>query len=143
ALQQAGATFALGGSPLVRLTGLSIASTGVLCFMLLRYGIRGCLDFSKPWRFLIVLVVVFASLLGGFRSSVILLGLILTCQFLFEGLHTTKYLPIFAMTSILTLSVLLPFASVLPHSAQRSLSFIPFIQIDADSRRNAEDTLDW
>ena len=143
ALQQAGATFALGGSPLVRLTGLSIASTGVLCFMLLRYGIRGCLDFSKPWRFLIVLVVVFASLLGGFRSSVILLGLILTCQFLFEGLHTTKYLPIFAMTSILTLSVLLPFASVLPHSAQRSLSFIPFIQIDADARRNAEDTLDW
>src|SRR5207244_97177 len=61
----------------------------------------------------------------------------------FEGLHTTKYLPIVALTAILTLSILLPFASTLPSSAQRSLSFIPFIQIDAGARRDAESSLDW
>ena len=143
ALQQAGATFAIGGSPLVRLTGLSFASTGLFCFMLLRYGIQGCLDFSKPWRLLIVLAAAFGSLFGGFRSSLIVLGLIVGFQFFLEGLHRTKYLPIFAFTAILTLSMLFPFASALPGTVQRSLSIIPFIQIDTEARKNAEATLDW
>ena len=143
ALQQAGATFIVGGSPLVRLHGLTASSIGVFCFMLFRYGIQGCLDFTKPWRFPILLAVAFASLFGGFRSSVIVLGLVLAFQFFFEGLHRTKYLPIFALTAVLTLSLLLPFASALPGSVQRSLSIIPFIQIDTEAKQNAEATLDW
>jgi O-antigen ligase/polysaccharide polymerase Wzy-like membrane protein len=143
AIQQAGASLAVGGSPLVRLTGLTASCIGVFCFMLFRYGIQGWLDFSKPWRLLIVLAAAFSSLFGGFRSSVIVLGLVLVFQFFFEGLHRTKYLPIFGLTAVLILSALLPFASALPGTVQRSLSIIPFIQIDTAARENAEATLDW
>src|SRR5262245_3560486 len=143
ALQQAGAAFAIGGSPVVRLNGLSIAGIGVLCFMLLRYGIRGLFDFSRPWRLTLVLAAIFVSMLGGFRSSVIVTVLIFLFQFIFEGLHTTKYLLISALVAILTFTLLLPFAYKLPGSMQRSLSFIPFIQVGQEARLDAESTLDW
>ena len=143
ALTQAGATFAVTGNPVMRLTGLSVAAVGFFCFMLVRYGILGVLDFSKPWRLLIVLAVTFVSLLGGFRSFAIVLGLLLLFQFFLEGLHTTKYLPVGIITAVLALSLLLPFASELPRAVQRSLSFIPFIQMDADTRRDADGSVDW
>jgi O-antigen ligase len=111
--------------------------------MLLRYGIRGLFDFSRPWRLMLVVAAIFVSMLGGFRSSVIVIALVLFFQFILEGLHTTKYLLIFALTAILTLCLLLPFAYKLPGSMQRSLSFIPLIQVDHEARLNAESTLDW
>ena len=41
--------------------------------MLARYGIRGILDLRKPWRLGLLFLSVLVSMMGGFRSTTILL----------------------------------------------------------------------
>ena len=77
-----------------RLQGLAPACTGVFCFLLLRYGIRGLFDWARPWRFIFLGLTVGASFFAGFRSIFVLLFLIFAFQFYFEGLFRTHILPI-------------------------------------------------
>ncbi|PYK98879.1 MAG: hypothetical protein DME19_10840 [Verrucomicrobia bacterium] len=83
-----------------------------------------------------------ASALGGYRSSILLGLLILFVQFYLEGLHRTKFLPIFLLASVLSAAFLFGFSNRLPLSFQRSLSFLP-VKIDSAARYDAQYTLDW
>jgi hypothetical protein len=79
---------------------------------------------------------------GGFRSVFILVGLTFMIIFYLEGLLRTKFLPIFILVGILGVAALIPMATRLPLSVQRSMSFLP-IEVDPIARENAEATSQW
>src|SRR5712664_197600 len=71
AMEQARADFEMGPG-IFRISGLIYAGSALYCYVLARYGIRGALDFSKPQRFLCLLIGVACCAASGFRSSFIL-----------------------------------------------------------------------
>jgi O-antigen ligase len=110
--------------------------------MLMRYGLRGVLDITRPWRVVLFCSLFGSSLLGGYRSAVVLGLLLLGFQFHFEGLFRTRFLLVFVLTGLLFGSFVAGFASRMPLSIQRSLSFLP-IDVDREARMDARSTLDW
>lgn len=134
---QAQSQFTLG-----RFSGAAWSSMAIIYFLLLRYGIRGVLDLRSPWRLALFLAVLVLGMFGGFRSSVILLALVVAFQFYFERLVRTKYA--FVLAGILCLSgvFLVGFLHRMPLSVQRCFSFLP-IEINPVARLDAASTLDW
>jgi hypothetical protein len=141
AADQAAASLSLDRQ-LVRISGLSWVSPAIYSFMLARYGIRGVLDLSRPWRLLFFMASLFIGLFGGFRSVLVMFGLTFAVLFLVEGLHRTKYLPILAGMSLLGVVVCLPLVSKLPLAAQRTLAFLP-IKVDPLAKLSAEASSEW
>lgn len=125
-----------------RLAGVTWMAQATYWFMLLRYGIRGLVDLRHPWRPAVFVAMILLSLLGGFRSSLILLGLLFLVQFWFEGLLRTKLFPIVVLGGLLIGSVIVGYAERLPLSVQRTLSFLP-IQVHPSARQDAQGSLDW
>lgn len=126
----------------LRLSGISSASLALCYFLLCRYGIEGLFRLTCPWRFLGFAGAIAASLFGGFRSSLIILALMMVSQFYFEGLFRTRFLPLFVGGIILIFAFLIPSVDRLPLAVQRSLSFLP-INVDHRARSDALGTLDW
>jgi O-antigen ligase len=83
-----------------------------------------------------------AGLTGGFRSFASLFGLVFLIQFFLEGMHRTKLLPIFGMLGIALALVILPQASRLPLTIQRSLAFLP-LSLDPQAASDAKGSWDW
>ena len=110
---------------MVRFGGLHVMATAIYSYMLARFGIRGLLDLSRPWRLLFFLLTLGTGLSGGFRGYVVLFGLTFAAMFCLEGLHRTRYLPIFLVVLLLGGVIVLPQAHKLPLVAQRALSFLP------------------
>jgi hypothetical protein len=127
---------------MVRISGLMVAGAALYSYLFARYGIRGVLDFKRPWRVAFFLVAVGAGLFGGFRSYVALFGLTFIALFLVEGLHRTRYLPALLGVVLLGSVIVLPQAHRLPLVAQRALSFLPG-RFDPIAVHSAETTLDW
>lgn len=144
ALNQAFDDFALGATDVrfTRLTGVTFAAQAVFAYAVMRFGLRGMLTVRKPWRIALLLVVCALSLLGGFRSVLIIFGLICSVQFFAEGLHRTRLLPAALVAVVLAGALLVPLAPKLPLSAQRALSMLP-LDIDAAARHDAQASLDW
>jgi hypothetical protein len=129
-----------------RLSGLAVAGMAAFPFILMRYGVRGILDITKPWRLIATLTVIVVSLLGGFRSAVVTYALLFAIQFVNEGLLRTRLFPVLAMACVGLLALSLPFmqlADRLPMSIQRSLSVIPFLPVSSAARADAKDSTDW
>lgn len=144
ALNQAFDDFGLGAGSvrLTRLTGVSGAALAAFAYALMRFGLRGILTFRKPWRLALLLLVCALSLLGGFRSALIILALVCIVQFCAEGLHRTRLLPYILVALVIGGAALVPLAPKLPLSAQRALSILP-LDIDAAARADAQASLDW
>jgi len=144
ALTQAYDDYSVGlvGMKASRLAGLAPAAQAVVCFMLAQYGIRGVLDLARPWRLLIVVGTIALSLLSGFRSGVIFIGLILGIQFCLEGLLRTRLFAAVVLTAILGFAALIPFSQQLPLTIQRSLSMLP-IDVDPAVRVNTAASTEW
>jgi hypothetical protein len=140
AMAQAAAEYEVGGFS--RVAGLGPASLAGISFLLLRYGIRGTFSLAKAWRMAIFFACVAAGLLSGFRSILILTVLLLAVQFFLEGLHKTKYLPIFIMGSLLIAALIAPFANKLPLSAQRCLTMLP-LELDRAAVDTARGSTEW
>jgi len=125
-----------------RVLGVAVAAMAAFYYLLSRNGLRGMLDLTKPWRLIFAVLCFALSLLGGFRSAVVIFGLLCVAQFYFEGLFRTKLVfPLIASITLLGASLML-FATKLPLSVQRSLSILP-IEIDQSARHDAKATLDW
>jgi hypothetical protein len=122
--------------------GLTNACLAICFYLLARFGIKGVLDLSHQWRLLLFLAMAMVSLFGGYRSFLILL--VMTCCFLFalEGLVRTRYMIMLVMVSLVAGALTLPFASKLPMSIQRSLSFLP-LDISPVARASAEGSTEW
>jgi hypothetical protein len=127
---------------LQRFVGLTFMSQSVCWFMMLRFGIRGILDWHRPWRPITFILMLALGLLGGFRSFLILFGLVSLVQFYFEGLFRSRFFVWFSLAGVLGGTLLFAFADHLPPAVQRSISFLP-VQIDPAVRRDATGTLDW
>ncbi len=130
------------GSGFVRLAGLTTVAVGLFCFIMARYGARGVLNLTKPWRLLMLLLAVVINLYSGFRSNMILFILTFGVVFFLEGLFRTRYFLALALISILAGAVALPYSQKLPMVVQRTLCFLP-INVDPLVRANAEASTDW
>lgn len=140
AMEQASSDFF--GGPFRRLSGIGFAMVGPFCLMLMSYGIRGLLDWRRPWRLVAFASIIAVSLLGGFRSMIALYVLMFAFQFWIEGLWRTRYAIGLIVVLLLTAAALVPFSRQLPVTIQRSLSFLP-LDIDAHARYDAETSTDW
>jgi O-antigen ligase len=126
---------------LVRFVGFSSAANFVALYVMARYGIRGILQ--KWWRVLFLIVLLVVSMLGGYRSTLILLILVLMALFVLEGLLRSPIFPALLLIGTLGLVALFPLAGKLPGSIQRSISFIPGLRIDSAIRMDAEGSTNW
>jgi hypothetical protein len=127
---------------LQRFVGLTFMSQAVCWFMMLRFGIRGILDGYRPLRFITFAVMFALGLLGGFRSFLIVFGIVSLFQFYFEGLFRTRVFVWLSLAGVLGATLLFAFADQLPGPVQRSISFLP-VRIDPAIRVDATGTLDW
>lgn len=143
----------------LRLGGLTFATMAVYYFLLARHGIRemfslsdrwrilpcrlrGGLWFYQPWRILLFLAMIWISLMGGYRSTAVTLGLAFLFHFYLEGMFRSHLLPVFTLCGILTLAVTLPMVHKMPIAVQRSLSFLP-VEVDPAAREAADASSEW
>jgi hypothetical protein len=125
-----------------RLTGVSWAASAVIYFMIMKYGIRGIFDITKFWRILIMLGLLVLSMVGGYRSVIILTIIIFIVQFYYEGLFRTVFFVVFSVMIGFSFFLLCAFADRLPLSIQRSISFLP-VNIDQVAKADANSTVEW
>lgn len=125
-----------------RFTGMVGASVAICSFMMARYGLRGIFLSGKPWRWIILLLALSCTLLGGFRGILINLTLLFALQFFLEGLHRTKLLPILLSIGFFGALALIPLTPHLPFSIQRALSFLPY-KVSTAAKLDAQQSMDW
>src|SRR5208282_5663998 len=125
-----------------RLGGVALAGAAIWCFLMARYGIRGIFLSGRLWRPFMFFLPFSLIFLGRFRYQFIFVGLVFTLQFFLEGLHRTRLFPIFAWVGIMAMVAIVPLASKLPFTVQRTLAILP-LQLDSEARRDAQDSLDW
>jgi hypothetical protein len=125
-----------------RLGGLAPSANSLICFVLVRWGLRGVVDFTKPWRLALLLVAVAAGFFSGFRSNVAFMGILLLVQFVVEGLWKTYLMPVLVLLGILCLAPVLLFANRMPVAVQRSMAFLP-VNIDPSVRMEAMNSSEW
>ncbi len=130
------------GLSIIRITGLSVASPGLYAFVLARYGIRGSLDLTKPWRVCLLVLAVLGCAASGFRAVLIMFILTFAALFYFEGLHRTRLLVVFLGLGLFSAAVVLPFVDKMPMVVQRTLSFLP-TKVDPIVAQSAEASTDW
>jgi hypothetical protein len=126
----------------IRVSGLAPATFALCSYLLLKYGVRGVFNIARPIPGLVFMIAAVAGLFSGFRSHIVLIGLLFTFQFFAEGLYRTRYLPILVLTCVLGFSLILPFADRLPLAAQRALTILP-LDLDPVARSDAKNSLDW
>ena len=80
--------------------------------------------------------------LGGFRIKILSYLSVLGLLFFLEGLHRTRALLVFVMAGMLGVVTIIPLASHLPFTFQRSLAFLP-LDLSAEARQSAEDSSQW
>ncbi|HWX18521.1 MAG TPA: hypothetical protein VN578_01320 [Candidatus Binatia bacterium] len=140
-------TFASPGQPwgheaVTRLYGASVAALGACNYLLARFGVRGLLEGGHLRRLVLFVVLAILSLLGGFRTFLILLSMTVFFAFYFERMFRPKYLIAMALLGILGAALVIPLANKLPISMQRALSFLP-LDIGLEARESAQTTVEW
>jgi hypothetical protein len=125
-----------------RYTGFGPASPAIFMFCLTRWGLRGIFQLNKPWRLMTVMLAIFIGLLSGFRSAILIIGIVALVQFFAEGLHRTKYVT--GLVGVVTAAVvfLVAFSEHLPLAAQRAVSFLP-VKVDPMAAADARTSLQW
>lgn len=126
----------------LRLAGVGNAGMAATSLLFLRYGVRGLLEWRHPWRLGALILFLGVSLLGGFRSTIVLFLLTFAVMFFLEGLHRTVLLPLMAAVAAVTLVLLVNFAEALPLSVQRCISFLP-IRLHPEVEFNSRHSLEW
>jgi hypothetical protein len=125
-----------------RFTGIAWTGQALCWFMLLRYGIRGLLDLSHPLRFACFSLFIFGALIGGFRSTLILLLMLMAVQFCLERLFRTGLFPMLGVIIVLVGVFLAGFSDRLPLTVQRAISFLP-VKVNPLAKQDAAESLEW
>jgi O-antigen ligase len=103
-------------------------------------GIGGLLQ--RWWRVLLLIMLVALTTISGYRSTPVLLGLVLALLFVFEGQFRSPRFLLIAFAGLIALAMLLPFTDQLPRPVQRSLTFLP-VKVDPAIRRDAQGSTEW
>jgi hypothetical protein len=130
----------IGG--ITRLGALATACSSMIWFMLARYGIDKIFTWRHLGRLVLFTVLMFISLLGGFRSILAYFLMVFAILFYLEGQMRKPLLPALLLVLLLGGSVLIPFVNHLPLSVQRTLSFLP-LPVDPVARLSAEMSTEW
>ena len=125
-----------------RLASTASAAGAVWWWMLARHGFRNCFLTHKLWRPALMGVMLLLVMLGGFRSFIIGLFLVVGLLFVMEKLHRTGIMLVVLLTSLMGATLLVPLAPHLPFTFQRALAFLP-LNISEDVRLNAEGSTEW
>jgi len=128
---------------ITRSGGLSMMGMGVVCAMLARYNIHGIFNLQRPLRLLTFVLFLFVGALGGYRSIVVEVLLLVAILFWLEGLHRTRALPTTMALAILGGALLMGVAPRLPSGVQRSLAFVPMLPIDPAVKLDAQFSNEW
>lgn len=143
AIGQAVATERVGAQAgSARIGGFTEASVLFLCFLLARHGMRGLFDLTRPWRLCLLVAAFVGVLYAGYRSALILFGLVVVLVFLLEGLHRTRLLAGALLAACLLGVVVLEFLPSMPYVVQRSLAFLP-VRVDPSVRADVQDSTRW
>jgi hypothetical protein len=126
-----------------RLGGVATACWGVVNAMLARHGIRDIFVSRHVLRLLLFLTLLGLSMLGGFRSIVVMVLLVFSILFYLEGLMRSRLLPIFVLIMVLVGAVLVGFVQRLPLTVQRTLSVIPLLPVDPIAKAHADASSEW
>jgi O-antigen ligase len=126
-----------------RIGGLASLGNAFFCAMLARYGIRGVLDTTKPGRVAAFGFFILIAVSTGFRSALLTFLVTFALLFYLERLHHTRLLLPVVFVSLAGVGLMGIFAVRLPLSFQRSLSVLPFIQVDPLARMSAQVSSDW
>ncbi len=116
---------------------------GLFCLLMAMYGARGVLDLKRPWRLVFLFLAVVGCALGGFRSEMIVFVATYAALFYMEGLFRTRYAMIALFAIVLGGAFLMLDGRSLPYPIQRSLSFLPGINLDPMVRQDAEGSTAW
>jgi hypothetical protein len=141
AVDQARSDFALEPG-IFRINGLIYIGPAIYSYVLARHGIRGALDFTKPFRFMLLVIAALFCAASGFRSCLILFLATFCALFYFEGLHKTRLLSVLLSITLVGAAIVLPNAEKLPWVVQRTISFLP-ATIDPIARDSAEASNEW
>lgn len=125
-----------------RLGGFTSAGIAILYCLMAIYGIRSIFLSRKLWRLFLFAMAFVMIFLGGFRSAILEFGTIFTLVFFLEKMHRTKLFLVFLFAGSLMAVALIPLASHLPYTFQRSLAFLP-LKVDPMARQDAQGTLTW
>lgn len=126
----------------IRLRGVATGASLVFLWVLARIGVGGLFDWSKPWRLLILPLILFTAGLGGFRSVVIYMLLTFVILFYLEKLWRTRVALVLVVTALVLGATLAVVADKLPFSVQRTLSFLP-LDFDPAIKLDAENSSEW
>lgn len=124
-----------------RFSGMSLGLMALTFFLIARMGLNSLLSLRKP-AFWIFIAAAVCSTLGGFRSHLITVMLVVGACFFLEGLHRSRKMPVIVLTLVFVCAGALAFVDRLPISMQRSLTFLP-IQVDPVAEMSAKDSSDW
>jgi hypothetical protein len=130
----------LGG--LRRYGAVGFSCIGLIVWMFARYGLGGILSLRSWWRLLVVLGVFAGSLFGGFRSTLLILGVLLVMLVLLDRTSRAKLVLGSLTVALLVGAFLAAFSNRLPLSLQRTICFLPF-RVDAGVRYDAEVSTQW
>lgn len=130
------------GSGIARYGGLSTALLGVFWYLLARYGILEMLEKKQFGKMFLLLGVFVLTLGGGFRTFLILMGIVVFVLAYLEGFFRSKYAPVALCAVLLTSGLLIPFVDNLPLPIQRSLAVLP-LKLDPRARLEAERSSAW
>lgn len=125
-----------------RIEGLSVVSIGFYSFLLIRYGVRGLFDFRRPWRMVLFLLTIVASLFGGYRSSLVWFALLFALQLFWEKLLRWQLVVMLGLGLIAGGIILNGYINKMPLSIQRAFSFLP-LDIDQKARHDATASTEW
>ena len=130
------------GSDMVRFAGLTFAGMGICKYLLCRFGVSGLLRLDRPVRAPLFCLSLFVTLLGGFRSGLLTIAILCTVLFILEGLHRTRLAIALVIGVILASVAIVPLASRMPLSIQRTLAFLP-IEVSPVARADALASSEW
>jgi hypothetical protein len=125
-----------------RLSGVGMACSGAIFALLARYGIREIFHSRHVFRCLIILGLLSVTMLGGFRSHLVLFLLLFSILFYLEGLMRSRLLPVFVLIGILVGALLVGFVQRLPLTVQRTLSVLP-LPVDPIAKAYADASTEW
>lgn len=132
-------SFELG---LTRTNGIMMLAMAIFSWVLARHGVAGIFNFTRPWRMAILVAAVIIGTFGGFRSALLLMGLVFFILFSLEKLWRTPIFLILLIGMTLGGALLVGFADKLPLTVQRALSILP-VEIDPMIRASAQDSTEW
>ncbi|MGC3961129.1 MAG: hypothetical protein QM813_25335 [Verrucomicrobiota bacterium] len=125
-----------------RFIGLSPAAMYIIYWLLARFGITGVFDLTKPWRLLVFIGAIGLGCLGGFRSMLIVVIMIVVGMIYLERMWQSRSFGVLLLGCLTIGITLLISAEKLPLSVQRSLSFLP-INISPLARYEADVSTEW